>query len=287
MTSLALARFRPRPSALPSLTRSVEGRLGLLLVGVVLLLVVIGPLVAPYDPTKIASGRPLRGPDAAHLLGTDQLGRDVLSRVLNGGASVLITPVVAVVIAIVAGMALGMLAGYLGGTVDMLIARLLDLLLGIPPILAVLVIAAGLGSSTPVLVTALALVSFPKVARVMRGATMDAATRDFVAAAQARGESLVWILRREIAPNLLPTIFVEAATRLTFTIVFVATLSFLGLGAQPPNPNWGLMVADGRDFLQTAPLVVVAPAVAIALAVVGTHLLADALTRELTGVQDR
>lgn len=276
-----------RPSAVRrALTGSVEGRVGLTLLALVVFVVILGPALAPYSPTKIGAGLPLSGPSGAHLLGTDELGRDVLSRVLAGGQSILLVALIAVSLTMAGGIAVGMAAGYMGGIVDVAIARLLDLLLAIPPLLTVLVIAAAFGSSNVVLIIALALVSLPKVARVMRGATRDIATQDYVEAANARGEHLTWLLTREIVPNILPTLLVELAVRFTFTIVFVATLNFLGLGAQPPNPNWGLMVAEGQEYIQQAPLIALAPAAAIAVVVIGTHLLADALTNELTGTRE-
>jgi peptide/nickel transport system permease protein len=277
----------PRSALHRAATGSLEGRAGVLLLTIVVGVVVLGPPLAPYSPTKIGVGPPLAGPSSAHWLGTDELGRDVLSRVLTGGASIIVVSLIALALTMVTGSAIGMASGYLGGRVDAATTRALDLLLAIPAILSVLVIAAGFGNSTIVLVIALALVSIPKVARVTRGVTRDLITREFIDAAHARGEHNWWILGREIMPNALPTLLVEVATRFTFTIVFVATLNFLGLGVQPPNPNWGLMVAEGRDYLQQAPLMALAPAAAIAVTVIGTHLFADSLTRELTGIRQR
>jgi peptide/nickel transport system permease protein len=192
-----------------------------------------------------------------------------------------VVPLVAVVLTLLVGVSLGMLAGYLGGRVDAVIARALDVLLSVPPLLVVLVIAASFGTSDVVLVVALVLVSVPKEARVIRGATQDLRTREFVEAAQARGERTRWVLVRELMPNLAPTLLVEVAMRFTFTVIFVATLNFLGLGVQPPNPNWGLMVSEGRDYISQAPLMTLGPVFAIAMLVIAVNLLSDALNTAL------
>jgi peptide/nickel transport system permease protein len=262
--------------------RTGEGRTGLGLLAAVVVVAVIGPMLAPYSPTATGVCIPLSGPSLTHLLGCDDLGRDVLSRVLTGGGSVLLPPAAGTALAIVVGGAVGLASGYLGGRLDVAVTRVLDLFLAIPPLLTVLVIAATFGGSNTVIVGALALISAPKIARVLRGATQNLRTSDFVVAAQARGERLGWILGREFLPNLFPTLLVEVAIRYTFAIIFVATLNFLGLGQQPPSSNWGLMVSEGRNIIAQAPVAALAPAFAIAMLVVGVHLSADALARALT-----
>ena len=258
-----------------------EGRVGLVLLAFVLFVILLGPALAPGSPTETGAGAPLAGPSADHLLGADQLGRDVLSRLLHGGRSVLLVPLAGTFLALALGGVVGMSLGYLGGRVDAVASRCLDVLLALPPLLTVLVIIAAFGGGTSVLVISVGLVYSPKIARVVRGATQDVRARDFVQAAQLRGEGLGWVLGRELLPNLSSTLLVEAAVRITFAIVFVATLNFLGLGVQPPEANWGLMVAEGRGVIVQAPLIALAPALAIALLVVSIHLLADALGRVL------
>jgi peptide/nickel transport system permease protein len=289
MAATLLSRLSRRPPAPPSARsplrvalRTGEGRTGLGLIAAVVVIAVIGPVLAPYSPIATGVGRPLSGPSLAHLLGCDDLGRDVLSRVLTGGGSVLLPPAAGTALAILAGGAVGLVSGYLGGRLDLVVTRVLDVFLAVPPLLTVLVIAAAFGASSTVIVAALAVVSAPKIARVLRGATQNLRTSDFVVAAQARGERLGWILGREFLPNLVPTPVVEVAIRYTFAIIFVATLNFLGLGQQPPSSNWGLMVSEGRNIIVQAPVAVLAPALAIAILVIGVHLFADALARALT-----
>ena len=250
------------------------GTIGLLLI---LAIALIGPLVAPDNPDAIVSA-PALGPSAAHLLGTDLLGRDVWSRLLCGGLSVIVLPLIAVSGALVIGCAAGLLSGYLGGWVDTVITRAVDVVLALPPFLLVLVIIAGFGTGETVIVVAVAAVYAPSITRVIRAATQAIRPREFVLVARARGDSVAWITLREIAPNIVPTLLVEIALRLTFAVMFIASLSFLGLGVQPPNPNWGVMVAENRDLLFNYPLPVLVPAIAIAVLAISINLIADAIT---------
>lgn len=261
--------------------RTVEGVAGTAIIVLFLFVLVFGPTLAPYGPTAIGAGLPSQGPSAAHWLGTDSLGRDVLSRLLAGGRSVILVPILATVIAFLVGGLAGMFAGYAGRLVDTIFSRAIDLLLSIPPLLTALVVIASLGSSTPVLVIATAFVYAPRIARILRGATLSVVGTDYVRAAQARGERSLPIILREILPNILPTVFVEFAIRLTFCIIFMATINFLGLGSQPPSPNWGLMVAESRATISIAPVATLAPAVAIALLSAAIGLIADAATQAL------
>jgi peptide/nickel transport system permease protein len=262
----AVRRFLAMPEGL-------AGTAGLLLI---LAIALIGPQFAPDDPDAI--GTPLLGPSAAHLLGTDLLGRDVLSRFLTGGLSVIVLPLIAVSGALVIGCLAGLLSGYLGGWIDALVTRIVDIALALPPFLLVLVIIAGFGTGETVVVIAVAAVYAPSIVRVIRSATQVIRPREFVQAARARGDSAWWITFREIAPNIVPTLLVEIALRLTFAVMFIASLSFLGLGVQPPSSNWGVMVAENRDLLFTDPLPVLVPAAAIAVLAISVNLIADALT---------
>ena len=267
-----LTRFFRIPSGL-------IGSLGvLLIVGIS----VIGPFVAPDNPYAI-NYTPLLGPSHAHLLGTDLLGRDVWSRFLNGGASVILLPLIAVSAALVLGCVVGLLAGYLGGWLDTIVTRAADIVLALPPFLLVLVIIAGFGTGELVIVVAVAAVYTPSIMRVIRSAAQTLVPREFVLAARARGDSLLWITFREVAPNVVPTLLVEVALRLTFAVMFIASLSFLGLGVQPPSSNWGVMVAENRDLLFTDPLPVLVPAAAIAVLAISINLIADALTTYFGG----
>jgi peptide/nickel transport system permease protein len=263
----AVRRFLAIPAGL-------AGTIGLL---VILAISLIGPALAPYNPTASVA-EPALGPSAAHLLGTDQLGRDVWSRLLSGGLSVIVLPLIAVSAALVIGCAAGLLSGYLGGWTDRIITRAVDVVLALPPFLLVLVIIAGFGTGESVIVIAVAAVYAPSITRVIRSATQVIRPREFVLVARARGDSLGWITLREIAPNIVPTLLVEIALRLTFAVMFIASLSFLGLGVQPPSPNWGVMVAENRDLLFAYPLAVLVPAAAIAVLAISVNLIADAIT---------
>lgn len=270
------------PSIWRTLLTSIEGKIGIGLGLVMLSLIAFGRFFTPYSPTDIATGPAASGPMAGHILGTDQLGRDVLSRFLAGGDTILIVPLIAVTLAFLAGGGLGMLGGYLRGWPDAVITRTFDLLLTLPPLLLVLVIIAGLGSSQLVLVLTVALVFLPRMGRVVRGATQAVVTNDYVAAAQARGERTSAIIAREVLPNIAAPAIADFALRITYAIIFVATLNFLGLGAQPPAPDWGLMVAESRTFIAVAPWATLAPAIGIAALSISFNFIADALTRHLT-----
>jgi ABC-type dipeptide/oligopeptide/nickel transport system permease subunit len=278
--ALAIEPKRPE-SALRALTRSWEGRAGLALGVAMLLLIFVGPLVAPHDPAELAAGPPTATPSADYPLGTDNLGRDVLSRFLSGGQAVLLIPIGAVALALLIGGLPGMLAAYAGGKIDTLITRFFDLLLTLPPLLVVLVVISGVGSSNWVLLTTVAVVYAPRVGRIARGATQAVVTSDYILAAQARGERTLTILVREIAPNIAGAMMADVALRLTYAVIFVATLNFLGLGAQPPSSDWGLSVATARGYLNVQPWATLAPAAGIAALSVSFNLIADALTRHL------
>jgi peptide/nickel transport system permease protein len=267
-----------RPRGVRAFLRTPEALIGSVLLVLMLVVVVVGPLFAPSDPNALV-GIPASGPSGNHLLGTDTFGRDVLSRLLAGGRSVIVLPLIAVSLSIVFACVVGLLAGYLGGLVDAVITRIIDVTLAIPPFLTVLVLLAGLGTGDSVVVVAVAAVYVPSVARVLRAATQAVRPREFILAARARGETVWWITFREIAPNIVPTLLVEVALRLTFAIMFIASLSFLGLGVQPPSSNWGVMVGENRSLLFIHPFSVVAPALAIGVLAISINLIADGLTQ--------
>jgi peptide/nickel transport system permease protein len=196
---------------------------------------------------------------------------------------VIVTPLIATTLAFLVGGLLGLLAGYLGGVFDNVVGRLLDVVLSLPALLVVLVVIAAFGTGVPVIVLSIAAVYAPRVTRIIRGATQGVATREYVLAAQARGERAVSIVLREVLPNIIPTVLVEFAIRLTYAIIFVTTLNFLGLGLHPPFPNWGLMVASSRTTLLVNPIATLAPTVAIGAVSVAIGLIADAITR-ISGV---
>ena len=270
------------PSAIRAVLQSTEGRIGLVLGLVVLFVIVFGRFFTPYRPNAIQVGPSATGPSWSHLLGTDALGRDVLSRLLVGGGAIILIPLVAVTIAWVLGLTLGMLGVYKGGVVDALTTRFLDLLLTLPPLLIVLTLIGGAGTSNLVLVASLVLVYTPRMGRIARGATQAVITSEYVQAAQARGERTFAILSREVLPNIISPSVADYALRITYGVIFVATLNFLGLGVQPPNADWGVMVSEGRGFINIDPVATLAPAAAIALLSIALNLIADALTQHVT-----
>jgi peptide/nickel transport system permease protein len=268
-----------------SLARAVagpnEGKLGLVLLGLFLFVVVFGPTLAPYSPYAIGVGVPNTGPSSAHLLGTDDLGRDIASRLLCGARSVILIPLAATLLAFAVGGVVGLLVGYTQGRADAVATRVIDVFLSLPPLLIVLVIIATAGASSGVVILSVALVYSPRVARVLRGATQGVATQEYILAAQARGERTLAIVLRELLPNIAPTVLVEFAVRLTYVIIFVTTLNFLGLGVQPPSPNWGRMLFEARNTIVTNPVAAIAPATALGALSVGIGLIADAVTRSM------
>lgn len=277
MTALA-ARLR--------FARTGSGRTGLAASLLVLALVVVGPFFAPHDPAAIA-GIPLQRPDGDFLLGTDGLGRDVLSRLLWGGRSLVSLSLLATAFAYVVGTTIGLVAGYTRSLVDSVLMRAMDVLLAIPPLLFLLVLATGAGRSVPVLVLGVATVHVPSIARIVRAATQEVSVRGYVEAAVARGERTATVLRREILPNILGPVLADAGVRLTGSIVILAAVNFLGLGLQPPAADWALMISENRSGITLQPWAVAAPAILIAVLTIGVNLVADAVARSLGTSTDR
>jgi peptide/nickel transport system permease protein len=257
------------------------GRIGVALIVLDLLVAILGPVVAPYPPFAISVGPPMAGPSTTHWLGTDTLGRDILSRLLNGGRSIVFLPPVLVLMASITGVGFGLWSGYKGGLADWVVMRVVDVLMSTPPLLLIMVFVLALGTSIPALVGVIAAFFSPRIVRVIRGATHAVKTQDYVVAARARGESTAVILWREILPNITGPLLAELAIRLTYAIVLISTLNFLGLGVQPPSPDWGLMVGENRIILSQAPLAALAPALAIASLAIGANLIADQIGAHL------
>jgi peptide/nickel transport system permease protein len=260
--------------------RTPTGAIGLAILALILLVALAGPLFAPHSPTK-SIGIPGSGPSADAVLGTDFLGRDVYSRLLWGGRSVLGLAGLATVIAYAAGGVVGLVAGYSRNVLDGLLMRLVDVLLAFPPLLVLLVVIAGAGTSLPVLVLAVALVQLPGIARLVRSLTLEASGRGYVEAAVVRGESTAAILRREIIPSIAGPLSADLGLRMTFSILLIAGANFLSLGLQPPAADWALMIAENRDFLELNPWAVAVPAALIAALTVGLSFTGDAVARML------
>ncbi|WP_121077616.1 ABC transporter permease [Leucobacter aridicollis] len=259
--------------------RQRQAKIGVILTAIIVLLAVLGPLLLPwatgYTATEFAS-RPFQ-PDG--LFGTDNLGRDVWSRFLAGGLSLLIYSALATLVGLVIGVALGMAAAYTGGWLDSLIMRANDVLLAVPQLLFALLAVTVLGPQGWVLVTVIGITHAPRIARVARSAALNVINEDYIRAAEMYAVPRGRILTREILPNITGPLAVEAGLRLTYSIGAIASLSFLGLGVQPPAADWGLMINENRIALSLQPAGVLLPVVAIAILTVGTNLIADSIAR--------
>lgn len=282
-TELELAAHRPSRLALEwrRLRRYPATVIGIAIVGFFLFLAVFGPAIAPYPYSQQKLTERLEPPSAEHLFGTDQFGRDVFSRVLSGARDVFVVAGTGALIAVLLGLLLGLFAGYFGSILEEIAMRLVDVLLAIPPLLLALLILGTLGPSRVNVIIVVGVLYIPMVARVVRSVVLDLKTRQFVEAARMRGESSSYIMFSEMLPSVLPPLAVESSMRFAYAIFLVASLGFLGLGVQPPSPDWGLMVGEARNYFVQAPWVLLFPAGAIALLVVGIGFLSDGLRRML------
>jgi ABC-type dipeptide/oligopeptide/nickel transport system permease subunit len=254
------------------------GRIGAGMALTVFSVAFIGPFFLPHPPNALLS-TPFSPPSSEFLLGTDVLGRDVLSRVLDGGYQLIIIAAIATLLGYLFGGAIGLFAGFNRSMASPVLMRVVDVLLAFPPLLFLLVVAAGVGSSTVTIVCALALLHTPPVARIIYTATLQVSVRGYVEAAVARGQPVRSILIREILPNLSNTIAADAGPRFTVSIMLVAALNFLGLGLNPPNAAWASMISENRVGLTIVPWGVVVPAGLIAALTIGLNLFADAVAR--------
>jgi peptide/nickel transport system permease protein len=255
-------------------------------VGAVILLgyiavAVLAPVLAPYGPTDIFVSAPFDPPSPDFWLGTDNLGRDVLSRVIFGSRTVLLMAGSAAATATILGGLIGMTLGYRGGWLDEIAMRLLEIVMSIPATIFALLIIGTLGPGAVLVTATVGLLYVPNVARVVRAATQAVAGEDFIAAARARGEGSLSIVLRELLPNVVGTLVVEFSIRTGYAILFIGGLGFLGFGAQPPTPDWGLMVNEGRGTIDASAWPVIAPAVGMAVLVTAVNLFSDAILRLL------
>ena len=260
-----------------ALMRNPQGAVGLVLTGLLIALVIFGPWLAPANPESMNFGDRFASPSAQFPLGTDWFGRDLLSRVLVGAQSTVLLALLATIIATIVGSLVGIVSGYLGGTFDEFVMRIVDAIMAIPGLLFALLIISALGSSALNAVIAIGIAFSPGMARISRAVTLQVRALDYVAAARSRGEGPGWIVLAEILPNVAAPIIVEATIRVAFAIMTLATLSFLGLGAQPPAPEWGLMISEGREHMFRSPWPIIVPGAAIALVAIGFNLLGDGL----------
>lgn len=267
----------PARQAMRTLLRRPTAVFGLVVLVLVVLLAVLAPWVAPYDPLKTSWSLVRKAPSAAHWFGTDEVGRDLLSRVIWGGRASLAAGVVAVSIAITIGVPLGMVAGYVGGWFDAVMGRLTDAMLAIPFLILAIALAAFLGPSLGNAMIAIGITATPIFVRLARGQVLAARAEDWVEAARAVGNPPARILLRHIFPNILPPVLVQATLAIAAAIIAEASLSFLGLGQQPPAPSWGSMLNTAQRFLTQAPWMAIFPGLAIFLTVLAFNLFGDGL----------
>jgi len=256
--------------------------IALILVALVLSVAVVGVFYTPYSPTAFVT-TPFAAPSGHFLLGGDNLGRDVLSRVLAGGWVLLLMATAATAFGVILGGAAGITSAYLGGATDSFIMRAADVILAFPQLVLALLLVSILGPRLWLIVLAVGISHAPQVARVIRSATLDISERDYVKAVELDGVKRSRIMAGEILPNLISPLMVEAGLRLTFSIVVIAGLSFLGFGQAPPAPNWGIMINENRIGLQANPWAVIVPALLIAVLTVGTNTFSDAVSKVAIG----
>jgi peptide/nickel transport system permease protein len=279
VTTAAPTLPRRRASALAwqRMARSPNLLVGLLILAIVVGAALFAGFLAPYNPIDQAFADQLRPPSWAHLFGTDEFGRDIFSRVLYGARIALTVGVISDGISLVTGVVLGIVAGYFGGAADSAVMRTVDVMLAFPYLLLAMIVVAILGPSLTNAMIAIGIVYTPQFARLVRGAVLAIREQEFVEAAAALGAASVRVLARHVLPNVLSPIIVMATLTVGFTIVETAGLSFLGLGATPPTPEWGSMLATGRSYMLTAPWIATFPGLAILVTVVGFNLVGDGL----------
>jgi peptide/nickel transport system permease protein len=262
---------------LRALFRTMPGKMGGAIILFLLCVALFAPVIAPYSPTKIDVPNRLKGPSAHHLFGTDDIGRDAFSRVIYGSRISLRIGIVSVLIAVAIGVTLGMIAGYYGGVIDLIIMRVIDVMLAFPGFLLALAIVAMLGPSLTNAMIAVGIGEASGFARLVRGSVLAAREQDYVTAATVIGASRARIMWRTVLPNVLAPIVVLITLLFPVAILAAASLSFLGLGAQPPSPEWGAMLVSARTFITTAPWLINFPGLAIFITVLGFNLFGNAV----------
>jgi peptide/nickel transport system permease protein len=267
----------PVTAALIRTWRNPEGAFGLLILGLLVVFAVAAPLIAPYDPIAQHQGQENLGPNGAFLLGTDELGRDLLSRVIYGTRPSLAVALMVVAIGGGLGILAGLAAGFLGGWVDPFIMRIFDALFAFPPVLLGFVVIAALGPGTTQVAYAIAFAAIPGLGRVTRSLVLKERNRDYVLAARCVGATSARAMFMHVLPNAFAPLIVNIALLMGFSVLAEASLAFLGLGTQPPTPSWGAMLNESRSYLRVNPWMAISPGIVLALLLLGLNYLADAL----------
>ena len=288
MNAPLAAALRPSPAAAtraPTMRTNVLRRLvqrpsaavGLVVIVAFIVVALLAPWLAPYDPIATSFSTVRKAPGAAHWFGTDEIGRDVLSRVMFGARASLLAGVVSVVISLTIGVPTGLLAGYAGGRTDMLISRVTDALLACPFLILAIALAAFLGPSLTNAMIAIGISATPVFIRLTRGTTIAVKAEEFVLAARAIGNSPWRIALRHVLPNIVPPLLVQATLAIAAAVIAEASLSFLGLGQQPPQPSWGSMLNTAKNYIDNAPWMAIWPGVSIFLLVLSFNIVGDGL----------
>lgn len=266
---------------LKELHLSGKAKTGLVILLLILLTSVLAPVLAPYDPLVSNLSEALQKPSAAHLLGTDNIGRDTLSRVLYGGRQSILLALAATVLSMLLGFALGLFAGYFGGWVDGIITTISSIFQGLPGLTLMIAVAGLLGQGVKSMLIAIVINSWGGFSRIVRGEVMKLKQESFIKGLRTIGAGDLRILFLHISPNILGTLSVLFATRIAGNVISVASMSYLGLGLQPPTPDWGVMINDARQYFRQEPLLVIAPGLCILLLSLSINLLADELRDRL------
>jgi peptide/nickel transport system permease protein len=276
-------RNRQWTALLRSTLRQWRGKIGLLITTFLVVVAVFGPLIAPYSPNAFVAA-PNTQPNSHQLFGADALGRDVWTRFLHGGVSVLGLSLASTLVGVGIGLVVGLTAAYSGGAADEILMRIADVFMAFPQIVLALLLVTAFGPKVWLIILTVGISHAPRVARVIRGAALQVVERDFVKAAEAVGEPRRRIIFGELLPNVTSPLLVEFGLRMTYSIGLIAGINFLGLGLQPPKADWGLMINENRLALTFQPWGVLLPIIAIALLTIGTNLLTDAFARAAIGI---